>query len=161
LKLTDFGLSSKLTTSNAENGNSYVCGTFEYNALEMLERNEDGKAFDRWTLGCCLYELLYQVSPFYFDDKNTIKENILLKDPVFCGNKCSTPKGPHQKAFDEKPNKKTRILAKHQKPPTFRRDQFRESSLEIKPHALRPRIHPRKENAESGQGGRGSVYRAE
>jgi len=36
----------------------------------MIEGLGHGRAFDWWTLGCCLYELIYQISPFYDDDRN-------------------------------------------------------------------------------------------
>ena len=110
MKLTDFGLTSKLTTPNPENGNSYVCGTFEYTSPEMLERNEDGKALDWWTLGCCLYELLYQVSPFYSDDKNFMKENILQKDPVFSGKTSSTLRNLIKNLLVKDPSKRLEFV---------------------------------------------------
>ena len=44
-----------------------VCGTTEYIAPEMILEQGHGKAYDWWTLGCTLYEMLYKISPFYSD----------------------------------------------------------------------------------------------
>lgn len=76
----------------------------------MLEENKDGKAFDWWTLGCCLYELLYQVSPFYSDDKDTIKRNILLKDPVLSGKTSSTLRDFIRKLLTKDPTKRMEFI---------------------------------------------------
>ena len=49
----------------------------------MLARYGHGKAFDWWTLGCCLYEMIYKVSPFYSDERESMYEKILNENPVF------------------------------------------------------------------------------
>ena len=69
LKLIDFGMSKSIICSDDFRTFS-ICGTSEYTAPEILEREGHGKAFDWWTLGCCLYEMVHKISPFYSDDRS-------------------------------------------------------------------------------------------
>lgn len=49
----------------------------------MIAGHGHGRAFDWWTLGCCLYELIHRISPFYDDDRNEMFEKILNDQPIF------------------------------------------------------------------------------
>ena len=56
IKLTDFGLSKRLSGSQ---GAAYsICGTPEYLAPEILHRIGHGKPVDWWTLGAIIYEMV-------------------------------------------------------------------------------------------------------
>ena len=68
LKIIDFGM-SKGNAASDEFRTYSVCGTSEYTAPEILESEGHGKAFDWWTLGCTLYEMLFKISPFYSDNR--------------------------------------------------------------------------------------------
>ena len=73
-KLTDFGL-SKEHLLGLETTNSF-CGTPEYLAPEILERNGHTKAVDWWSLGALIYEMLTGWPPFYNKDRKKMFENI-------------------------------------------------------------------------------------
>lgn len=82
LKLIDFGMSKSRISSDKAKTFS-ICGTSEYTAPEILEEQGHGRAFDWWTLGCCLYEMVHQISPFYSDDRSEMFDKILNEDPIF------------------------------------------------------------------------------
>ncbi len=60
-----------------------TCGTSEYTAPEIVEGLGHGRAFDWWTLGCSLYEMVHKISPFYDDDRSEMFDKILNDEPVF------------------------------------------------------------------------------
>jgi serine/threonine-protein kinase TTK/MPS1 len=70
LKLIDFGIAKCISrdTTNIERPNQV--GTLSYMAPEALKMNEErqafkvGRATDVWSLGCILYELVYNRQPF-------------------------------------------------------------------------------------------------
>jgi beta-adrenergic-receptor kinase len=65
-KLSDLGLACKVGRS----GLSGTCGTRGYWAPEMLRKDANGKreryhlSVDWFSLGCCIYEFIYGISPF-------------------------------------------------------------------------------------------------
>jgi len=62
VKLTDFGL-SKLDIYESTKTYS-VCGTPEYLAPEILRKEGHNKSVDWWTLGCIIYEMIFNRPPF-------------------------------------------------------------------------------------------------
>lgn len=75
IRLTDFGL-SKEGISNSSSGANSFCGTPEYLAPEILNRQGHGRAVDWWSLGALLYEMLTGLPPFYCRDREKLFEKI-------------------------------------------------------------------------------------
>ncbi|CAM9295987.1 unnamed protein product [Sphacelaria rigidula] len=75
IRLTDFGL-SKEGISNTTSGAHSFCGTPEYLAPEILNRQGHGRAVDWWSLGALLYEMLTGLPPFYCRDREKLFEKI-------------------------------------------------------------------------------------
>lgn len=76
--LTDFGLSKEDMTASRKA--SSLCGTAEYLAPEVLEKNRNyGKECDWWSFGCVIYEMLTGHPPFYSTDRKKMFEDIKNK----------------------------------------------------------------------------------
>lgn len=75
IRLTDFGL-SKEGISNSSSGANSFCGTPEYLAPEILNRQGHGRAVDWWSLGALLYEMITGLPPFYCQDRDKLFEKI-------------------------------------------------------------------------------------
>lgn len=75
IRLTDFGLSKEGIISSSSGANSF-CGTPEYLAPEILNRQGHGRAVDWWSLGALLYEMLTGLPPFYCQDRERLFEKI-------------------------------------------------------------------------------------
>merc|ERR1711871_1436277 len=82
IPLTDFGLSKEAITEHDAGSNTF-CGTPEYLAPELIERQGHGKAVDFWTLGILIYEMLHSKSPFYDKYTNVLYQNIMHKEIKF------------------------------------------------------------------------------
>jgi len=75
VRLTDFGLSKEGISSSSSGATSF-CGTPEYLAPEILNRQGHGRAVDWWSLGALLYEMLTGLPPFYCRDREKLFEKI-------------------------------------------------------------------------------------
>ena len=62
LKLTDFGISKKMTSNNSQF--STFCGTAAYMAPEVVKRRGHNHLVDHWTCGIILYEMMTGRPPF-------------------------------------------------------------------------------------------------
>eukprot|EP00116_Pleurobrachia_bachei_P003417 sb/3463679/ len=77
IKLTDFGLCKEGIALN-KTTNTF-CGTPEYLAPEVIQKQPYTNAVDWWCLGAVLYEMIFGLPPFYSKDTREMYENILYK----------------------------------------------------------------------------------
>ncbi|XP_028674602.2 STKc_SGK domain-containing protein isoform X1 [Erpetoichthys calabaricus] len=75
--LTDFGLCKEGVDPNGTT--STFCGTPEYLAPEVLQKQAYDRTVDWWCLGSVLYEMLYGLPPFYSRNTAEMYSNILHK----------------------------------------------------------------------------------
>uniref|UniRef100_A0A3P9J0M2 Uncharacterized protein n=1 Tax=Oryzias latipes TaxID=8090 RepID=A0A3P9J0M2_ORYLA len=78
--LTDFGLCKE--GLEADGTTSTFCGTPEYLAPEVLQKQAYDRTVDWWCLGSVLYEMLYGLPPFYSRNTAEMYNNILHKAPA-------------------------------------------------------------------------------
>uniref|UniRef100_A0A4W6EIP4 Si:ch211-195b13.1 n=1 Tax=Lates calcarifer TaxID=8187 RepID=A0A4W6EIP4_LATCA len=78
--LTDFGLCKEGLDPNGTT--TTFCGTPEYLAPEVLQKQAYDRTVDWWCLGSVLYEMLYGLPPFYSRNTAEMYNNILHKAPV-------------------------------------------------------------------------------
>ncbi|CAI2370208.1 unnamed protein product [Moneuplotes crassus] len=89
VKLTDFGLSKrKSSTANPEMTNS-ICGTVQYLAPEVALGNDYSFAIDWWSFGVILYEMISGKLPFDSNERSIVVKNILCKSIKY--GKCFSP----------------------------------------------------------------------
>ena len=74
VKLCDFGWANFVNDSNSR---STFCGTMEYMAPEILNKEQYNKGIDIWALGVLLYELIHGYPPFSSDNKPTDYQDML------------------------------------------------------------------------------------
>lgn len=82
VRLTDFGLSKEGVSDHSTGANSF-CGTPEYIAPEVLQRQGHGRAVDWWSLGALLYEMITGLPPFYSRNRETMFDKIMNADLTF------------------------------------------------------------------------------
>ncbi|XP_069508438.1 serine/threonine-protein kinase Sgk2 isoform X2 [Ambystoma mexicanum] len=83
--LTDFGLCKE--GMEPEETTSTFCGTPEYLAPEVLNKQPYDRTVDWWCLGAVLYEMLFGLPPFYSRDVAEMYDNILHKPLQLQGGK--------------------------------------------------------------------------
>ncbi|KAL4629355.1 serine/threonine-protein kinase Sgk1-like, partial [Arapaima gigas] len=84
IMLTDFGLCKEGLEPNGTT--STFCGTPEYLAPEVLQKQAYDRTVDWWCLGAVLYEMLYGLPPFYSHNTAEMYSNILHKALVLKAN---------------------------------------------------------------------------
>ena len=80
IKLTDFGASKMLNGCTSIIG---FAGTPDYLAPEVLRNKKITKSTDWWTFGVLIYEMLYNISPFYHADSKNMFKKIVLGSATF------------------------------------------------------------------------------
>ena len=80
IRITDFGLSKEGVDD--DNVKSF-CGTPEYLAPEVLNRDPYGKAVDWWSYGTLLYEMLSGLPPYYDRNREKMYQKIMYAKLTF------------------------------------------------------------------------------
>eukprot|EP00927_Polykrikos_kofoidii_P000185 TRINITY_DN1007_c0_g1_i1.p1 TRINITY_DN1007_c0_g1~~TRINITY_DN1007_c0_g1_i1.p1 ORF type:complete len:383 (-),score=72.94 TRINITY_DN1007_c0_g1_i1:90-1196(-) len=81
VKLTDFGLSKEGIEDNFSAKS--MCGTPEYLAPEILDKQGHGKAVDWYSLGALMFEMLTGLPPYYTRDRDKLFERIRKGDLAY------------------------------------------------------------------------------
>lgn len=105
IRLTDFGL-SKEGISNSSSGANSFCGTPEYLAPEILNRQGHGRAVDWWSLGALSYEMLTGLPPFYCQDRERLFEKIRKSELSYPASVSSNAKNLLRGLLTKDPNKR-------------------------------------------------------
>ena len=79
IRLTDFGLSKMFVESNDALS---ICGTPEYLAPEIVNREGHEKSVDWWCFGCLIYEMMTGRPPFESENRNELFEMIKTREPA-------------------------------------------------------------------------------
>ena len=83
VKILDFGIARRITTSQAMTKTGMVVGTPEYMAPEQARGSRDlTPATDLFSLGCVLYECLTGQPPFVADHIAAVLVQILFEEPI-------------------------------------------------------------------------------
>jgi serine/threonine protein kinase len=80
LKLTDFGLAKDLSRLRLTGS---FCGTADFMAPEIIEKQEYGFSVDWWALGVLTYELLFGETPFHDENRARLFTKISCHEPAF------------------------------------------------------------------------------
>lgn len=80
LKLTDFGLAKNLSSNSLA---STFCGSPQYLAPEIIQKNKYSYPVDWWSLGILMYELLYGVPPFMSENQKLLFQKIINEPVVY------------------------------------------------------------------------------
>ncbi|MES1920304.1 Ribosomal protein S6 kinase alpha-6, partial [Bonamia ostreae] len=83
MRLCDFGLSYQFKKENEVLKN--VAGTDSYNAPEMINKQTYRFSVDIWSMGVCLFEMIFRKRPYKSDENmiNCHQKNIELNFPDF------------------------------------------------------------------------------
>lgn len=79
VRLTDFGLSKESTGFHTYT----ICGTPEFMAPEILQKQGYSDEVDCWALGVLLYEMLVGKHPFYHPNQMQMYNNIIYAQPHY------------------------------------------------------------------------------
>ena len=103
IKITDFGLSKMNIHSNEAKS---VCGTPEYLAPEIIQKQGYGKSVDWWTLGSIIYEMLTGSPPFYTNNRPELFDKIKNQAPKFPNFLSFAARDILEKLLDKDPSKR-------------------------------------------------------
>lgn len=78
IKLTDFGLARPQGDKTFQ-----PCGTPEYVAPEVINKQAHGKAVDWWALGILIFEMLAGYPPFYDETAHGVYQKVLAAKFIF------------------------------------------------------------------------------
>jgi len=90
IKVLDFGLAKRLVFDSAESESSFktilsqpgmIMGTVQYMSPEQIRGQEIDTRSDLWSLGICLYEMLFGKTPFTGENSVEKLAAILYKEP--------------------------------------------------------------------------------
>ena len=135
LKLTDFGLASRLTPDQPLQA---LCGTAEYLAPEMLARRGYSFEVDWWAWGCVLFEFITGTTPFLASSVVLTYQKILERGLSYPENYPSTAKDLTDRVLQVDPALRlghdgTQALKKHPFFSSLHFDQLRFMDPPIKP----------------------------
>ncbi|KAH0792239.1 AGC family protein kinase [Histomonas meleagridis] len=101
IRLTDFGLAKEVSGDQTA---TTFCGTPEYLAPEMLQRQPYTKAVDWWSYGVLIFEMLTGLPPFYDENINAMYRAILNDDIEFPSSMSAEAKDFVSKLLDRNPS---------------------------------------------------------
>lgn len=104
IRITDFGLAKKSVFGETTNT---FCGTPEYIAPEMLQKQPYDKSVDWWSFGILLFEMLNGLPPFYNENVNAMYKSVLRDEIKFPSSIAGEVKDLISKLLDRNP--KTRL----------------------------------------------------
>jgi serine/threonine protein kinase len=81
IKIIDYGLAKRLDETEEE-AVTY-CGTPEYLAPEMVDRQGHDKMVDWWAIGVLIYEMLFGLTPFYNSNQRKLLKKIKASKVLF------------------------------------------------------------------------------
>lgn len=100
IRITDFGLAKNIGDDGTT---STFCGTPEYIAPEMLQRQPYNKAVDWWSFGIIIFEMLTGLPPFYDGNVNTMYHAVLHSPVKFPSNMSQPARDLVTKLLDRDP----------------------------------------------------------
>ena len=103
IRITDFGLAKEVGGNQKA---TTFCGTPEYLAPEMLQRQPYTKAVDWWSYGVLIFEMLTGLPPFYEENVNAMYRAILNDDIEFPSSMSSEAVDFIRKLLDRNPAKR-------------------------------------------------------
>ncbi|KAJ5643664.1 uncharacterized protein N7484_006171 [Penicillium longicatenatum] len=83
VKLADFGLSKVICDVPA----ATPCGTMSYAAPELFRQHKYTTSVDMWALGCLLFTMLAGFPPFYHEDLDIMRRQIMQGEYTFASPK--------------------------------------------------------------------------
>ena len=102
LKITDFGLAKNVDAAGGTL--TSFCGTPEYIAPEMLQRQPYTKSVDWWSFGIIVFEMLTGLPPFYDENVNQMYRAILRDEITYPSHVSPNARDLINKLLDRNPD---------------------------------------------------------